>query len=164
MDNSRICHCLLFHEYRKQNFVQPLLGSMKLHYGYTHTLTKLHNKSWAESLALMSSHYAWPLPEQTITVCDLTVTSVSSVPCLSWSAVAFSRSITMELDSEGPIVSTSTEFSKCANLKCTYLFVQLKFWYMATHTYDTHASSNAVALVWGLLSFVPIKPCSTESL
>ena len=71
----------------------------------------------------------------------------------------------MELDSKGSIVSTLTEFSKCANLKCTYPFIQFKFsGYMATRTYDTHVSSNAVPLVWGLLRFVPIKPCSTESL
>ena len=30
MDNSRICHCLLFHEHGKQNFVQPFLRSRKL--------------------------------------------------------------------------------------------------------------------------------------
>ena len=30
MENSRICHCLLFHEHGKQNFVQPHLRSSKL--------------------------------------------------------------------------------------------------------------------------------------
>ena len=71
-------------------------------------------KLWAESLALMSVDYAWALPE-------------AACPCLSWSAVAMhafnmsrlcsglplrwhcaSRSIGVELDSEGSIVSTWT--------------------------------------------------------
>ena len=30
MDNSKMCHCLLFHEHGKQNFVQPFLRSRKL--------------------------------------------------------------------------------------------------------------------------------------
>ena len=42
IDNSRICHCLLFHECGKQNFVQPFLRSWKL-IRYTHAWTKLHN-------------------------------------------------------------------------------------------------------------------------
>ena len=41
-DNSRICHCLQFHEYGKQNFVHPFLRSRKL-LRYTHAWTKLHN-------------------------------------------------------------------------------------------------------------------------
>ena len=43
MDNSRICHCLLFHEHGKQNFVQPFRLSRKL-LRYTHAWTKLHNE------------------------------------------------------------------------------------------------------------------------
>ena len=43
MDNSRICHCLLFHEHVKQNFVQPFRLSRKL-LRYTHAWTKLHNE------------------------------------------------------------------------------------------------------------------------
>ena len=39
---SRICHCLLFHEYSKQNSVQPFLRLRKL-LRYTHAWTKLHN-------------------------------------------------------------------------------------------------------------------------
>ena len=35
MDNRRICHCLLFHEHGKQNFVQPFLRSRKLLRLYT---------------------------------------------------------------------------------------------------------------------------------
>ena len=43
MDNSRICHCLLFHEHGKQNFVQPFCLSRKL-LRYTNARTKLHNE------------------------------------------------------------------------------------------------------------------------
>ena len=47
-DNSRICHCLLFDEHDKHNFVQPFLQSRKLLRLYTHALTKLHTEvmSW----------------------------------------------------------------------------------------------------------------------
>ena len=53
MDNSRIFHCLLFHEHGKLNLWRRL-------YEY---------------------HYAWPLPEANVTTMgDLTVPSVSSLP------------------------------------------------------------------------------------
>ena len=42
IDNSRICHCLLFHRDGNQNFMQPFLRSRKL-LRYTHAWTKLHN-------------------------------------------------------------------------------------------------------------------------
>ena len=52
MDNSRIGHCLLFHEHGKQKLraaISPVDEATML---YTHAWTKL---SWAESLALMMS-------------------------------------------------------------------------------------------------------------
>ena len=58
---------------------------------YTKLIFYLHNAG------TYKCHYA------NSTVCDLTAPSVSS---LSWSTVAFSRSISMELDSERFIVST----------------------------------------------------------
>ena len=42
-DNSRICHCLLFHEHGKQKLLQPFLWLRKL-LCYTHAWTKVHNK------------------------------------------------------------------------------------------------------------------------
>ena len=38
MDNSRICHCLLFHERGKQYFVLSHFFSQWSYWGYTHTL------------------------------------------------------------------------------------------------------------------------------
>ena len=42
MDDSRICHCLLFHEHGKQNFMQPFLRSTKL-LRWTHAWTNFTN-------------------------------------------------------------------------------------------------------------------------
>ena len=79
MDNSRICHCLLFHEHGKQNFVQPFRLPRKL-LRYTHAWTKLHNKVMSWISGAYECH-AWPLPEaNSTTVCDLTVPSVGSLP------------------------------------------------------------------------------------
>ena len=92
MDNSRICHCLLFHEHGKQNFVQPFCLSRKL-LRYTPGTRGLNftMKPCAESLALMSVDYEWPLPEaNATTVRDLTEPSVSSPP-LSLSVKVCSR-------------------------------------------------------------------------
>ena len=79
MDNSRICHCLLFHG--KQNFVQPFFRSRMLL--RLHTWTKLHNKIMRCIIAVMSVDYAWPLLEaNSTTVRDWTVPSVSSLPLI----------------------------------------------------------------------------------
>ena len=65
MDNSRVCHCLLFHEHGKQNFVQPFCLSTKL-LCYTHAWTKLHNEvmSWISGAIYTSKVSLWhrPLP------------------------------------------------------------------------------------------------------
>ena len=90
----------------------------------THTWTKLHTEvlSWISSLC---DDYAWTFPEaNSTTVCDL-YHLWAARPCLSWSAVAlcvfnmsclhsgllyadaalaFSRSVSLWLDSEGSIV------------------------------------------------------------
>ena len=78
--NLGICHCLLFHEHGKQNFMQPFLRSRKL-LRYTHAWTKLHNKVTSWISGAYECNYAWPLPEaNATTVHDLTVPSVSSLP------------------------------------------------------------------------------------
>ena len=80
MDNSRICHCLLFHEHGKQNFVQPFCLSRKV-LRCTHAWTKLHNEVMSRISGTYECHYSWPLPEANVTiVCDLTIPSVSSLP------------------------------------------------------------------------------------
>ena len=54
MDNSRICHCLLFNEHGEQNLEQPF-SLVKEATTATPTLRlNFTMKSWAESLALMS--------------------------------------------------------------------------------------------------------------
>ena len=140
MANSRICHCLLFHEHGKQNFIQPFRLSRKL-IRYTHAWTKLHNKVMSWISGAYECIYAWPLPEanqvNATTVRDLTVSSVSSLPL---SVIVRSRTfIGVEL-----VNRTWICFSTCANLKSVRSF---KY---------THSSSNAVTLVWGSLRLAPI--------
>ena len=70
MDNSRIYHCLLFHEHGKQNFVQPFQSSRKLLH-YTHAWTEPHNKVMSRISGAYECHYACFLPEaNTTTVRD----------------------------------------------------------------------------------------------
>ena len=79
MDNSRICHCLLFREHGKQKLVQPFLQSRKL-LRYTQTWTKLLKKVLSLISDAYGCHYAWPLLEAKATaVHDLTVPSVTSL-------------------------------------------------------------------------------------
>ena len=109
-DNSRICHCLLFHEHGKENFMQRFHLSRKL-LRYTHAWTKLHNKVMSWISGAYECHYAWPLPEaNATTVRDLAVLSVSSLPL---SVMVCSRAfIGVEL-----VHRTWICFRTCANLK-----------------------------------------------
>ena len=68
-DSSRICHCLLFHEHSKQNFVQPCISAVKETTMATHTLGLNTIKSWAESLALMSVIMHCPYLKRTQLLC-----------------------------------------------------------------------------------------------
>ena len=55
MDNSRICHCLLFHEHGKQKLHGAISLVKKASYYATHAWTNFSPmKSWAENLALTS--------------------------------------------------------------------------------------------------------------
>ena len=146
MDNSRICHCLLFHEHGKQNFVQPLLWSRKL-LRYTHTWTKLHNEVMSWMSCTYVCHLPGPYLKQTQLLCVIWQDRLwAAFPSLSWFAVSFSRSIGMELDSERSIVWTfMREFSTCANLKCTYPFVQFKF-SVYGHTYLSKPTYTCLAM------------------
>ena len=122
------------------------------YYSYTHTWTKLHNEVMSWIFGAYECHYAWPLPEaNSTTVCDLTVPYHlwTACPCLSWSTVAIvSRSISMELDSEG---------LKTFSLACMHPFIQFKFLVYGYTVVDiyTNASCNAVSLVWGSLMLTP---------
>ena len=91
--NLGICHCLLFHEYGKQNFAQPFsLRSRKLLYA-THMLgLNFTMKSWAESLPLMSVIMHGSYLKQTEALCVIwRYIPWAACPRLSLSAVAFSR-------------------------------------------------------------------------
>ena len=193
MDNSRICHHLVFHDRGKQNFVQPFLRSRKLLRLPTHTLGLNFTLTlWAHLWHLWVFIMHGPYLKRTQLLCMICniceqpalVCHGPQLPCvrLNWvifvlgflhtyAVFTFSTSTGVELDSEGSIVSTCTEtwiltsFSTCANLKCTctfvYPFVQFKVLAYG-HTYvskqtdrHTHASCNAVPLVWGSLRFAP---------
>ena len=159
MVNSRICHCLLFHEHGRQDFVQPFLifSGQGSFYGYTHAWTKLHKQVISWISGAYECYYAWPLLEaNSTTVHNLTVPSVSSLPLSvmvrSWHACVNLSHLHSRLLHADWLCSS---FSMCANLKCIYLFVQIKFRYMTTHKH-THASCNALPLVWSLLGLAPI--------
>ena len=64
-------------------------------------------KPWAESLALMNVIMLGPYLKRTQLLYVIWWYHLwAACPCLSWSAVTFSRSISVELDSERSIVST----------------------------------------------------------
>ena len=109
-DSSKICHCLLFHEHVKQNFMQSFIRWRKLLWLHPR-LTKLHNEVTSWISGAYECHYAWPLPKANSTTVIWPYRLWAACPCLSWSTVTFSRSIGMELDSEDmSIVSTYIEF------------------------------------------------------
>ena len=111
------------------------------------------------SLACLTSVCSDHLPS-----CSLWRRHCSLAPdaiCLSHSVNSSALSYTVRILCRNPLHRTLKNFSTCANLKCTlpsFLFVQLKFSvYGHTQTdRHTHASCNAVTLVWGLLRLFPI--------
>ena len=100
-------------------------------------------KSWGESLALMRVIMHGPNLKWTQLLWVIWWYHLwAACPCLSWSTVAFSRSISLGLGSEGFIVSTFTQHEFClARVKIwipLHPFVQFKFsLYGHTRTY-TH--------------------------
>ena len=101
--NLRICHCLLFHEHGKQNFVQSQVQSpvKEATIRYTHAWTTLHNKVMNWISGAYECRYAWLLPEtNSSTVRDLTIHSVSSLPS---SVMVHSR-----IQQIGPLACSST--------------------------------------------------------
>ena len=136
IDNSRICHCLLFGECGKQNFVQPFLRSRKL-LRYTRAWTKLHNvvMTRLNLWRLWLSLWVWlfmALTWSELNYCVWFDGTVCEQPGLVCHGLQLhSVDIGVELDSKGPLIASicwlSLNFSTCANLKCTYWFVQFKF-------------------------------------
>ena len=105
--NLRICHCLLFHEHGKQNFVQPFLWSRKL-LRYTHAWTKLHTDevmswisgAWASLCMALTwselNYCAWfddTVCEQPALICH-GPQSHSADPSVRWGPLACSISST----------------------------------------------------------------------
>ena len=77
--NHGICHCLLFHEHGKQIFVQPFLRCLWVSL-YMHGLYLERT----QLLCVIWRYHLW-----------------AACLCLSWSTVAFSRSIGVKWHSEG---------------------------------------------------------------
>ena len=123
MDSSRICHCRCFMSMVSKNFMQLFLWARKL-LCYTHAWTKIHKLS---SLVLVMS-LLMTLPEaNSNTVRDWQHRRNrlwAACPCLSSSAVVFSRSIGVEFTEH------KFGFSTCANLNIRSF--NLNFRYMAT--------------------------------
>ena len=118
-----------WHEHCKQNFVQPLVNEATT---ATHALgLNFTMKSWAESSELMSVIIHGPYLKLTQLLCVIWQYRLwAACPCLSWSAVAFNRSIVVELD-RGPLCQLSLNsrawnFSTCANLKCTCMLICIR--------------------------------------
>ena len=118
------------------------------YYGYTHAWTKLHNEVMSWMSVIMHGSYL----RQTPLLCMIWRYCLwAAWHCLSWSAVAFSRYIGMELLE---IHRINFRFSTSANLKCTYP-LNFGIWLHANRHTCTHASCNAVPLVWGSLRLAP---------
>ena len=99
MDNSRICSMSMV------NKLRTATSLVKEATTATHTLRlNFTMKSWAESSELISVIMHGPYLKRV-----WQYRLWAACPCLSWYAVAFSRSIVVELDSEGSIVSTFSE-------------------------------------------------------
>ena len=143
--NLGICHCLLFHEHGKQNFVQPQVQSLvkEVTIHYTPAWTKLYNEVMSWISGTNECHYAWPLLETNqSTVCDLTIHSVSSHPS---SVTVHSR-----IQRIGPLACSNT----CVNF-ASICSIQIFGIWSAGRTGHTHASCNVISLVWGSLRFAP---------
>ena len=119
MNNSRICHCLLFYEHGKKNFVQPFCLSRKL-LRYTHAWTKLHNKlmSWISGAYECHGPY---LKWMQLLCVILRYRLWAACPCLSWSAVALSSEWSYFTEHEARVQIwnpfTQFKFSVCGHMQ-----------------------------------------------
>ena len=113
------------------------------YYGYTHAWTKLHSEVMSWMSVIMHGSYL----RQTWLPCVIWWYHLwAAWPCLSWSAVAFSRYIGVELLE---IHRINFRFSVSVNLKCTYAFIQVKFsvyGHMQTYTRVLQCSPASVGL------------------
>ena len=112
MDNTRICHCLLFHEHSKQNLVQPFCLSRKL-LCYTHTWTKLHKEvmSWISGAVYMSVIMHGPYLKRMqllCMICQYRLWAACPCPC---------HGLQSHFHRCGVSSPNRNLFSTCANLK-----------------------------------------------
>ena len=129
-----------------KNFMQPFLRSTKLLLStHTHTLGLNFTNCHELNLWRLDVIIYGPYLKRTQLLCVIWRYRLwAACLCLSWSAVVFSRSIGVEF-----VTGTF------ANLKSSHPFVQFKFSVYghkqaSKQTYiHTHASCNAVPLVWG---------------
>ena len=111
-------------------------------------------KSCAESLALMSAIMHGPYLKRTQLLWLIWRYCLWAVcPCLSWSAVTFSRSIGVELDSER--FHKSLALVKIWNVRIHLFNFKFSVYGHTQASIYTHASCNIVMLVWGLLGLAP---------
>jgi len=111
-------------------------------------------ESCAGSLALMSAIMHGLYLKRTQLLCMVWRYCLWAVcPCLSWSAVAFSRSIGMELGSER--FHKSLAFVKIWNVRIHLFNFKFSVYGHTQASIYTHASCNTVMLVWGLLGLAP---------
>ena len=120
MNNSRICSMSMVSKTLYSHFSGQ--GSY-----YSSTLgLNFTMESWAEFLGLMSVIMHGPYLKWTQLLCVAWRYRLwAACPCLSWSAVAFSRSIVVELDSEGSIVSTFTQNTRALARVQIWMYVHL---------------------------------------
>ena len=145
--------CCSMSRYGKQNFVQPFFRCC--YYSYTHELDNEVTSWISGNYVIMDGPYL----KWTQLVCVIWRYRLWAARlCLSRSVVAFSRSISVVLDSE-TFVNFHESFSTrtCAILKCMYLFVQFKFsvyghtqtdihTYIHTHTHILQCNHASVGL------------------
>jgi len=133
MDNSRIFVTVCCSMSMVSKTSCSRFSGQQSQYGYTHAWTNFIMKSWAESQALMSVIMHGSYLKRT----QLRHTGVfwwyclwAACPCLSWSAPTMCA-LTWVVFAPGFFMPTGcalASFSMCANSKCTYPFIQFKFW------------------------------------
>ena len=146
MDNSRISSMSMVSKTLYSHFFDQ--GLLQLH-------TRLdYTSQWNHELNLRSLWVSLCMAlTQTQLLCVVWRYRLwAACPCLSWSADTFIRSIVVELDSEGYIVSFSLNIRAYiahvqiwnVHVHVCILSFNLNFRYMATLTGHTHASSKRV--------------------
>ena len=166
MDNSRICHRLLFHEHGKQNFVQPYLASMKVLRLHTRFI-KLHTEvmSWISRVYEcrlcmdLPEYYAWFV--LSVSSLPSSVMVCSCLACVNFVPQAPSRwrcalAVALHQRDSGLNPSHARNYPWTFKSSWNIYMRSFKFYGIWPQT-DIHTTSaNAFTLVWGSLRLTPI--------